>query len=886
MSTKHVYFFGGKSADGNGKQKELLGGKGANLAEMCLIGIPVPPGFTITTEVCAAYYEKGKKIPEEAIPQIDEALKKVESTFGKKFGDTTDPLLVSVRSGAALSMPGMMNTILNLGLTDASVEALAKKTGNPRFAYDSYRRLIDMFGSTAMGVDHEHFEHEIHRMKDEKKAKLDTDLSADDLKELVKRYKAAYKKHVGDDFPQDPRKQLMLAINAVFNSWNGNKAVQYRRIERITGLKGTAVNVQAMVFGNMGNSSGTGVAFTRDPNTGENIFYGDYLINAQGEDVVAGIRTPEPISQLNDEMPKVYQQLVEIREKLEKHYKEMQDIEFTVQDGVLYMLQTRTGKRTGTAAVRIAVEMVKEKLIDETTAVKRVAPDSLNHLLLPQLDPKAKAKPVAQGIAASPGAASGKVLLSAEAVVQHHEKFPNDPIMLVRKETSPEDVAGMHLAKGILTSTGGKASHAAVVARGWGKPCVVGCEAIKIDEANQQITVAGNVVKAGEFVTINGTTGDVMVGKVPTVAPTMTGDFSTLMTWADKSRKLKIRTNADTPADAAKAREFGAEGIGLCRTEHMFFGDDRIIAMREMILASDEAGRKAALAKIEPYQKADFVGIFEAMDGLPVTIRLLDPPLHEFLPHDARGQEEVAKSLGVTVSKIKERVDELHEFNPMMGFRGCRLPVVYPEIGDMQVRAIIEAAIEVKKKGKNVLPEIMIPLVGMIEELTLLKKRAIQIADECMKKAGTTVEYQIGTMIELPRAALTADKIAEEAEFFSFGTNDLTQMTFGFSRDDIKGFISTYLKEKILPVDPFQSIDVGGVGQLIEIGVKRGRESRKTKHNQHLKVGICGEHGGDPESVAFCHTVGMDYVSCSPFRVPIARLAAAQAALGQTQRDK
>ena len=886
MSTKHVYFFGGKSADGNGKQKELLGGKGANLAEMCLIGIPVPPGFTITTEVCAAYYEKGKKIPEEAIPQIDEALKKVESTFGKKFGDTTDPLLVSVRSGAALSMPGMMNTILNLGLTDASVEALAKKTGNPRFAYDSYRRLIDMFGSTAMGVDHEHFEHEIHRMKDEKKAKLDTDLSADDLKELVRRYKAAYKKHVGDDFPQDPRKQLMLAINAVFNSWNGNKAVQYRRIERITGLKGTAVNVQAMVFGNMGNSSGTGVAFTRDPNTGENIFYGDYLINAQGEDVVAGIRTPEPISQLNDEMPKVYQQLVEIREKLEKHYKEMQDIEFTVQDGVLYMLQTRTGKRTGTAAVRIAVEMVKEKLIDETTAVKRVAPDSLNHLLLPQLDPKAKAKPVAQGIAASPGAASGKVLLSAEAVVQHHEKFPNDPIMLVRKETSPEDVAGMHLAKGILTSTGGKASHAAVVARGWGKPCVVGCEAIKIDEANQQITVAGNIVKAGEFVTINGTTGDVMVGKVPTVAPTMTGDFATLMTWADKSRKLKIRTNADTPADAAKAREFGAEGIGLCRTEHMFFGDDRIIAMREMILASDEAGRKAALAKIEPYQKADFVGIFEAMDGLPVTIRLLDPPLHEFLPHDARGQEEVAKSLGVTVSKIKERVDELHEFNPMMGFRGCRLPVVYPEIGDMQVRAIIEAAIEVKKKGKNVLPEIMIPLVGMIEELTLLKKRAIQIADECMKKAGTTVEYQIGTMIELPRAALTADKIAEEAEFFSFGTNDLTQMTFGFSRDDIKGFISTYLKEKILPVDPFQSIDVGGVAQLIEIGVKRGRESRKAKHNQHLKVGICGEHGGDPDSVAFCHTVGMDYVSCSPFRVPIARLAAAQAALGQTQRDK
>jgi pyruvate,orthophosphate dikinase len=886
MSTKHVYFFGGKTADGDGKQKELLGGKGANLAEMCKIGIPVPPGFTITTEVCAAYYEKGKKIPEDAIPQIDEALKKVESTFGKKFGDTSDPLLVSVRSGAALSMPGMMNTILNLGLTDASVEGLAKKTGNPRFAYDSYRRLIDMFGSTAMGVEHEHFEHEIHEMKKQKGVKLDTDLTADDLKELVKRYKAVYKKDVGEDFPQDPKKQLYLAINAVFNSWNGKKAIEYRRIERITGLKGTAVNVQAMVFGNMGNTSGTGVAFTRDPNTGENVFYGDYLINAQGEDVVAGIRTPEPIARLGQEMPKVYEQLVAIRGNLEKHYKEMQDIEFTVQEGTLYMLQTRSGKRTGTSAVRIAVEMVKEGLIDEATAVKRVNPDSLNHLLLPQLDPKAKAAVVAQGIAASPGAASGKVILSADQVVEHHANHPHDPILLVRKETSPEDVAGMHLAKGILTSTGGKASHAAVVARGWGKPCVVGCEAIKIDEASQTITIAGKTVKAGEFVTINGTTGDVMIGQVPTVAPTMTGDFSTLMGWADKSRKLKIRTNADTPADAAKAREFGAEGIGLCRTEHMFFGEDRILAMRQMILASDEAGRKAALDKLEPFQRADFVGIFEAMDGLPVTIRLLDPPLHEFLPHDAKGQEEIAKSLGIPAKKIKERVDELHEFNPMMGFRGCRLPIVFPEIGDMQVRAIIEAAIEVKKKGKSVLPEIMIPLIGTVEELILLKKRAIAVAEECFAKAGQKVEYQIGTMIELPRAALTAGDIATEAEFFSFGTNDLTQMTFGFSRDDIKGFMPTYLKEKILPVDPFQSIDQKGVGRLIDIAVREGRESRKAKHGGHLKVGICGEHGGDPESVVFCHKVGMDYVSCSPFRVPIARLAAAQAALGETQRDK
>ncbi len=888
MSTKHVYFFGGKTADGDGKQKELLGGKGANLAEMCKIGIPVPPGFTITTEVCAAYYDHGKKIPEEAIPQIDEALKKVEATFGKKFGDTSDPLLVSVRSGAAISLPWMMITIMNLGLTDASVVGIAKKTGNPRFAYDSYRRLIDMFGSTAMGCEHEDFEHQIHHMKEAKGVKLDTELTADDLKELVAKYKAVYKKHVGDDFPQDPKKQLYLAINAVFNSWNGKKAIEYRRIERITGLKGTAVNVQAMVFGNMGETSGTGVAFTRDPNTGENVFYGDYLINAQGEDVVAGIRTPEPIAKLDSEMPKVYAQLMDIRSALEKHYKDMQDIEFTVQDGTLYMLQTRSGKRTGTAAVRIAVEMVKEGLIDETTAVKRVAPDSLNHLLQPQLDPKSKIKPVAQGIAASPGGASGMVILNAQEAKEYAEKHPSAPILLVRKETSPEDVAGMHVAKGILTSTGGKASHAAVVARGWGKPCVVGCEAVKIDEAAQTVTIAGTVVKAGDFLTINGTTGDVMIGKVETIPPSMSGDFATLMAWADKARKLKIRTNADTPADSLKAREFGAEGIGLCRTEHMFFGEDRITAVREMILSTTEEGRKKALAKIEPFQKADFVGIFEAMDGYPVTIRLLDPPLHEFLPHhdNVKGTEEVAAQLGVTPKEIRARVDELHEFNPMMGFRGCRLPLVFPEIGDMQVRAIIEAAIEVKKKGGSVLPEIMIPLVGVLEELVILKKRAIAVAEECMTKAGVKVEYQIGTMIELPRACIAADQIATEAEFFSFGTNDLTQMTFGFSRDDIKGFMPTYLRDKILPIDPFQTIDFGGVGELMKIGIQKGRDSRKAKHNQHLKVGICGEHGGDPDSVVFCHGIGMDYVSCSPFRVPIARLAAAQAALGDVKRDK
>jgi pyruvate,orthophosphate dikinase len=721
--------------------------------------------------------------------------------------------------------------------------------------------------------------------------KLDTELSGDDLKELVKRYKAVYQHHVKESFPQDPKDQLWKSIMAVFNSWMGNKAVEYRRIERISGLKGTAVNVQAMVFGNTGNDSGTGVAFTRDPNTGADEFYGDYLINAQGEDVVAGIRTPEPISQLDHEMPKVYKQLLEIRKKLEHHYKEMQDIEFTVQEGELYMLQTRTGKRTGTAAVRIAVELVKEGKIDEQTAIKRVSAESLNHLLMPQIEPKQRqtVKPVAQGISASPGAAVGKVVLSAARAIEEAAKDPKTRLMLVRKETSPEDVAGMHLAQGILTSTGGKASHAAVVARGWGKPCVVGCEAIKIDESAGTVTVKGQIIKEGDYLTIDGATGEVWVAEMPTVDPTIPDEYFTLMKWADKVRTLKVRTNADTPKDSAKAREFGAEGIGLCRTEHMFFGEERIVAMRKMILADDEAGRTAALAELEPFQKRDFIGIFEAMDGLPVTIRLLDPPLHEFLPHDEKGQAEVAAQLGVSPSKVRDRVEQLHEFNPMLGFRGCRLPIVYPEIGDMQVRAIIQAAIEVKKQGKSVLPEIMIPLVGVIEELVLLKKRAIAVIEAELKKAGVEVAYQIGTMIEVPRAALTADQIASEAEFFSFGTNDLTQMTFGFSRDDIKGFMPTYLKEKILSVDPFQSLDVNGVGQLIEIGVTKGRKARQEKHGEHLKVGICGEHGGDPDSVAFCHNVGMDYVSCSPFRVPIARLAAAQAALAggkAISRDK
>jgi pyruvate,orthophosphate dikinase len=877
----YVYAFGGGTADGRADMRDLLGGKGANLAEMSKIGIPVPPGFTITTEVCAAYYESGRRLPDAVRPQVEAALTRVERAAGKRFGDPSDPLLVSVRSGAALSMPGMMNTILNLGLNDSSVEGLAKKTSNARFALDGYRRLIDMFGSTAMGVEHDAFEAELTALKTQRGVRLDTDLDAGDLAALVRRYKAVYEAHVGAPFPQEAQEQLFLAIMAVFNSWMGKKAVEYRRIERITGLLGTAVTVQAMVFGNTGNNSGTGVAFTRDPNTGENEFFGDYLVNAQGEDVVAGIRTPEPISELRNRMPGIYDQLLQIRKKLEAHYKEMQDIEFTVEDGTLYMLQTRTGKRTGTAAVRIAVEMVQEALIDQSTAVLRVSPESLNHLLLPQLDPKAHRKSVARGIGASPGAACGKVLLSAEAVVAHMEQHSGDAVLLVRKETSPEDVAGMHLAKGILTATGGKASHAAVVARGWGKPCVVGCEAVSIDEMAGLVAIDNVVVKAGDYLTIDGSTGDVMIGKVPTVDPSISGYFATLMSWADAVRTLKIRTNADTPPDAARARSFGAEGIGLCRTEHMFFGDERIVSMRKMILADDQEGRRKALAELEPFQKKDFIGIFEAMDGLPVTIRLLDPPLHEFLPRDDNplGQAEVARQLGVSVEKVKRRVEQLHEQNPMLGLRGCRLPIKFPEIGDMQVRAIIQAAIEVQKRGKTVLPEIMIPLVGTVEELTFLKQRAVAVAQHEMKSAGVSVEYLIGTMIELPRAALTADQIALEAEFFSFGTNDLTQMTFGFSRDDIGSFMPVYVEQKILKVDPFHTLDVKGVGQLVELGVSKGRKARKEAHGEHLKVGICGEHGGDPDSVVFCHKVGMDYVSCSPFRVPIARLAAAQAAL-------
>ncbi len=878
---KYVYSFGGGSAEGRAEMKELLGGKGANLAEMSVIGIPVPPGFTLTTEVCAVYYDRDRRLPEELKPQVESALARMEEAVGKKFGEPADPLLVSVRSGAALSMPGMMNTILNLGLTDLSVEGLAKKTGNPRFAYDGYRRLIDMFGSTAMGVEHEAFEHELAGLKQERGVKLDTELDGDDLKELVRRYKAVYQKHVKEPFPQDPKQQLWKAIMAVFNSWMGNKAVEYRRIERISGLKGTAVNVQAMVFGNTGNDSGTGVAFTRDPNTGEDEFYGDYLINAQGEDVVAGIRTPEPISRLKEEMPKVYDQLLQIRKKLEGHYKEMQDIEFTVQSGTLYMLQTRTGKRTGSAAVRIAVEMVKEKLIDETTAIKRVSPDSLNHLLLPQLDPKAKRNAVARGIAASPGAACGKVVFSAEAAVEHHANHPGEPILLVRKETSPEDVAGMHLAKGILTATGGKASHAAVVARGWGKPCVVGCDAIQINEKAGTFTVGEHTVKAGDFVTIDGTLGDVMIGKVPTVDPSISGAFATFMSWADKVRTLKIRTNADTPEDSARARSFGAEGIGLCRTEHMFFGDQRIVAMRKMILADDEAG-----ARPRSPSSSRFRSRISSASSRPWTdypsrsgslIRRCTSSSPATTTRAARLRSPA--SLGSPSKRSSAGSNNFTKRTRCSACAGAGCRSNSPRLAICRCGRLFRPRLRSRKRGKTVLPEIMIPLVGVLEELIILKKRAIAIAEQEFKKSGVTVEYQIGTMIEVPRAALAADQIAEEAEFFSFGTNDLTQLTFGFSRDDIVSFMPVYVEKKILPVDPFQTIDVKGVGQLIEIGVTQGRKSRQAKHGEHLKVGICGEHGGDPDSVAFCHNMGMDYVSCSPFRVPIARLAAAQAAL-------
>ncbi len=873
---KLTYYFGKTRTDGNGTQKELLGGKGANLAEMTGIGLPVPPGFTITTECCAEYYTAGQKLPAGLMEQVSEEIKTLEKELGKVFGDDKNPLLVSVRSGAAASMPGMMNTILNLGLNDKSVKGLAAATGNPRFAYDSYRRLINMFGDVVMGVDHEHFEAAFSRVKGRYQAVADTDVPAEGLMELCDEYKKVLREHCGKDFPQDPLQQLQMSVEAVFGSWMTPRAVRYREVENIRGLLGTAVNVQSMVYGNMGDDSGTGVGFTRNPSTGENEFFGEFLINAQGEDVVAGIRTPQPAAEMAQWNKALYQQILDIKKTLEDHYRDMQDIEFTIERGTLYMLQTRTGKRTGAAAVKIACDMVREELIDELTAVVRIPANDLTQLLLPSFDPQAKAKAqkLTRGLPASPGAAVGKLAFTAEEAVARTKA--GERVLLVRKETSPEDIDGMHSAAGILTSTGGMTSHAAVVARGWGRCCVAGAGEIQIDDKARQITVAGRTFGPDDVLSLDGSTGEVMAGEVATRAPSLSGDFAEVMQWADKHRRLRIRTNADTAEDAQRAREFGAEGIGLCRTEHMFFEGDRIAAMREMILAETQEARKRALAKLLPFQRQDFVGIFTAMKGLPVTIRLLDPPLHEFLPHDDKSQAEMAERLGIKPAAIKARVAQLHEQNPMLGHRGCRLTVTYPEILEMQVQAIVEAVIECKQQQIDARAEIMIPLVGTAAELKLLRGLAAQTVArvKAAQEYSATLDVSVGTMIEIPRAALTADKIAEHADFFSFGTNDLTQMTFGFSRDDINSFLPDYLKQEILLIDPFQSLDTEGVGQLVEMGVVKGRATKK-----ELKIGICGEHGGDPASIQFCHRVGLDYVSCSPFRVPIARLAAAQAAL-------
>ncbi len=869
---KRVYFFGNGKAEGRADQKELLGGKGANLADMTSAGLPVPPGFTITTETCAEYYANRQKLPAGLMDEVRQNLAKVERATGKKFGDPRNPLLLSVRSGAKVSMPGMMDTVLNLGLTDEVTEGLAKISGNPRFAYDSYRRFINMFGDVVMGVEHEHFEHELSEVKKARGVTQDTELTAEDLKEVVERYKAVYEKHVGSKWPQDPMKQLEQSIEAVFKSWNTPRAIRYRQLNDIRGLAGTAVNCQTMVFGNMGDDSATGVAFTRNPSTGENKFYGEYLVNAQGEDVVAGIRTPIPCERMGEWSKKSWKELQNIKHVLEKRYKDVQDFEFTIERGKLYMLQTRNGKRTAAAAVKIAVDMVKEKLIDEKTAILRVDPASLDQLLHPTFDPKAPKKVLCTGLPASPGAAVGKLAFTAD---EAEERVKNgEKVILVRRETEPADIGGMHVSEGILTSTGGMTSHAAVVARGMGAPCVAGAGALHIDAKNRRLTVNGKTFGPDDWLSLDGSTGEVMEGQVPTVEPELSGPFATIMKWADKYRTLKVRTNADTPHDAEVARGFGAEGIGLCRTEHMFFDPQRIHHVREMILATNTEDRKKAVAKLLPYQRQDFIGIFKAMKGLPVTIRLLDPPLHEFLPHSEKDQAALAKDLGLTLEQVQARVAQLHEMNPMLGHRGCRLAVTYPEILEMQVQAIIEAAIACKKQKINVVPEIMIPLVGTVKELSFLKKFLTETAERVQKENKTKVQYLVGTMIEVPRAALTADEIAKEAQFFSFGTNDLTQMTFGFSRDDVNTFLSDYLNKEILERDPFQSLDQDGVGQLVRIAVEKGRQTRPD-----IKLGICGEHGGDPRSVHFCHQVGLNYVSCSPFRVPIARLAAAHAAI-------
>ncbi len=888
MSNKFVYTFGAGKADGARDMKLLLGGKGSNLAEMSNLGIPVPAGFTISTDVCNTFYENDGKYDDEVIKQVEEGVKHIEKIMDAKFGDTENPLLVSVRSGAPASMPGMMDTVLNLGLNDDTVKGIIKKTDNERFGWDSYRRFVQMYGDVVMGLkpeskeDEDPFEVIIDEMKEKRSVKLDTDLSADDLKELVQLFKDEIKKHTGKAFPTDPWEQLWGAISAVFSSWNNPRALKYRKLNDIPAAWGTAVNVQSMVYGNMGDNSATGVAFTRDPATGEKIFYGEYLVNAQGEDVVAGTRTPQPIRKdrktepdqvaLEEIMPKAYDELTTIYEKLEEHYKEMQDIEFTIQDGKLWMLQTRTGKRTAAAAVRIAVEMVEEGLIDKETAVMRIEPAQIDQLLHPMFDPEAEKNVIARGLPASPGAATGKIVFHADDAEEWVAK--GEDVILVRIETSPEDIGGMNVAKGILTSRGGMTSHAAVVARGMGTCCVAGCSSLEINYRKKTMTVEGKVYNEGDWISLDGSKGEVIEGKVPTIKPELSGNFGKIMEWADKFRKLKVRTNADTPNDSSVARDFGAEGIGLCRTEHMFFEGDRIRAVREMILADDEAGRRKALEKLLPYQRDDFYGIFKAMHDLPVTVRTLDPPLHEFLPHEEGNQKEMAKNLGVSLEEVQAKVNALHEFNPMLGHRGCRLGISYPEITEMQARAIMEAACQLTKEGVKVYPEIMIPLIGTKAELEDQKKVVVETAEEVMKEMDVKVDYLVGTMIEIPRAALTADEVAEVAEFFSFGTNDLTQMTFGYSRDDAGKFLREYEEKGILPEDPFQTLDQSGVGQLVEMGVEKGR---KTKPD--LKIGICGEHGGDPKSVGFCHRVGMDYVSCSPYRVPIARVAAAQEAI-------
>ncbi len=877
MTQKYVYYFGGNKAEGRADMRNLLGGKGANLAEMVNIGIPVPAGFTITTEVCTIYYENNQQWPEGLEDQIREAIGKVEAEMGKKFGDPHNPLLFGVRSGARVSMPGMMDTVLNLGLNDTTVKGLIEASGDERFAWDCYRRFIQMYGDVVKGVDHDLYEEIIEAKKQEKGVTLDTDLDADDWKDVVVKFKALYKKHTGEDFPEDPFEQLRGSINAVFESWNNPRAITYRELNEIPHDWGTAVNVQAMVFGNMGSdpvtgkASGTGVAFTRDPATGENIFYGEYLMNAQGEDVVAGIRTPSPISTLQEEMPEIYKELDDIRHKLEQHYKEMQDVEFTIQRGKLYMLQTRAGKRTAAAAVRIAVEMVEEGLIDKETAITRIDPAQLDQLLHPMIDPNTDAKVLGKGLPASPGAAVGRIVFNAKDAEEWRDR--GEKVVLTRTETSPDDIGGMDAAEGILTTRGGMTSHAAVVARGMGKPCVAGLESAQIRYDAKTITFAdGTVLKEGDWVTLNGTNGQVLEGKADLIEPELTGHFATIEEWADSIRSLKIRTNADTPHDAEVARNFGAEGIGLCRTEHMFFAPDRITVVQQMILADDAEARKEALAKLLPMQKGDFVGIFRAMQGLPVTIRLLDPPLHEFLPHTDKDIATLAKATGLDEAKIREKTDSLREANPMLGHRGCRLGITYPEIYDMQVQAIFEAACELAKEGLEVVPEVMIPLIGTAKELEILKENAVKVAEEVMEKAGVKLEYHVGTMIEIPRACLTADDIAATADFFSFGTNDLTQMGFGYSRDDVAKFLPVYIEQGILERDPFQSLDQEGIGQLVDIAVKKGRGVKAG-----LKLGVCGEHGGDPASIEFFHRVGLDYVSCSPYRVPIARIAAAQA---------